>query len=104
MKLTFLELQNSGVRDLSPLNGMPIEFLRCEATPVSDLSPLAGMPLQDLNVRDTSVTDLAPLKACPLNYLRCGEELVERHRELLASLASLEEINGKPAGEVLGGE
>lgn len=61
-----------GVRDLSPLAGLPLTYLDCNNTNVSDLSPLAGMQLGYLNCNQTNVIDLTPLKGMPLGNLACG--------------------------------
>jgi len=51
-----------GIRDLSPLAGLPLRFAELFDTEISDLSPLAGMPLHGLNLdRCRRVADLAPL-------------------------------------------
>jgi serine/threonine-protein kinase len=78
------------LRDLSPLQGLPLTNLNCEFTEVADISPLAkmkltrlilwqtpvanlaalrGMPLRELNCSFTRVSDLSPLQGMPLEYL-----------------------------------
>ena len=59
-----LNLNDTAVADLSPLEGMPLAVLylgRCRE--VSDVRPLRGLPLKRLSLRDTGVGDLAPLGA-----------------------------------------
>jgi hypothetical protein len=69
MKLTYLDVRDTQVRDLSALRGMPLETLILNRCPVSDISPLQGMPLKHLRLWDTKVTDLRPLAGMALEYL-----------------------------------
>lgn len=62
-------LARTGVADLSPLRGLPLEALDISGNPVSDLSPLKGQPLHRLGLEDTTVVDLAPLHGMPLAEL-----------------------------------
>ena len=120
MPLTILNLTGlRGVRDLSPLKGMPLKYLSLWRTavsdlsplaemkslrellldemPVSDLSPLRGLPLSKLSLRGVRATDLSPIKAMPLKSLRIDYRA--DREELLRSLTGLESINDKPAAE-----
>ena len=67
--LTALDLHGLGLRDLSPLAGLPLAWLDLHDNPVADLSPLAGMPLRYLDLQHTRVRDLGPLAASPLRDL-----------------------------------
>jgi formylglycine-generating enzyme required for sulfatase activity/serine/threonine protein kinase len=98
MPLTWLMCNQIPVSDLSPLREMPLTWLMCNQTPVSDLSPLKGMALAELYCQDTHVTNLSPLKDMPLKKLRCDFR-PERDAEILRSIKTLEEINGKPVAE-----
>ena len=69
LPLESLDLSWNGVADLSPLEGMPLVSLRLARTEVEDLSPLAGMLLLDLRMEGAKVRDLAPLRGMPLRYL-----------------------------------
>jgi serine/threonine-protein kinase len=62
----------TGVRDLSPLKGMPLGYLRIGATSVADLSPLSGMPLTTLDMHNCPFTDLSSLRGLKLEYLAIG--------------------------------
>ena len=64
-----LDLENTNISDLTPLQGMPLKWLYLNNTKVSDLTPLKGMPLKWLNLNDTKVSDLTPLKGMPLERL-----------------------------------
>jgi Leucine-rich repeat (LRR) protein len=57
-KLELLDLDNSEVRDLSPLAGLTsLDCLSLNNTSVSDLAPLAKVPnLRKIWVRNTGVT------------------------------------------------
>jgi len=63
------EFDDSGLKDISPLKGLPLKFLTLKNCPVSDLSALQGMPLEELALEETSVIDLGPLSESPLRSL-----------------------------------
>jgi hypothetical protein len=74
MPLTSLDVggwvgESAGVRDLSPLKGMPLTSLNLRACPVQDLEPLRGMPLTSLELGLTPVRDLSPLKGTKVTSL-----------------------------------
>ena len=61
------------VTDLSPLQGMQLTWLEIhKASKLSDLTPLHGMPLQRLMIDQCAVTNLSPLQGMPLTYLGLG--------------------------------
>lgn len=62
-------LAGSGVTDLSPLEGLPLEVLDVRGLPVSDLSALEGMPLRELYAEETRVSNLGPVAGLPLTKL-----------------------------------
>src|SRR5689334_96368 len=64
--LVELILEKTGVVDLSPLAGLPLQVLYAEGNPIVDLSPLKGMRLAALSLNDTQVADLSPLRGMPL--------------------------------------
>ena len=66
-RLSYLDLTDTQVSDLSPLRGAPLHHLHASGTRVKDLTPLAGMPLQHLTLDGCAgVTDLSPLKGIAL--------------------------------------
>jgi len=69
MQLEMLFLSSTQVSDLTPLAGIQLEWLDLDSTQVSDLTPLAGMPLEWLNLEDSQVIDLTPLVGLPLRWL-----------------------------------
>jgi hypothetical protein len=80
---------------------MPLEELRVGDTAVPDLSLLRDMPtLRHLECQQTKITDLTPLRGLKLTTLWCDVKS-ERDREVLQSIKTLEQINGKPAAEFL---
>lgn len=121
MALDYLNCGNSDVRDLTPLKGMPLTMLCVNITRVSDLSPLTGMKLRELMVENTMVEDIAVVRGMPLNLLTVRKTRVadvspihglpldhllidydhDRHRDLIASLKSLEKVNQTPLKEFL---
>ena len=62
-------LRDTGVRDLSPLSGLPLKGLDLYGNPVSDLSPLEDMPLEVLYLEDAPVKDISALQGLPLKVL-----------------------------------
>ena len=69
-------------------------------TQVKDLSPLEGMPLTELSISGTRVNNLSVLKGMPLKKLWCSMK-PKRYAKILSSINTLERINDKPAAEVL---
>jgi serine/threonine protein kinase len=65
-----LNLDNTQVKDLVPLRGLPLAELSLHGCQVKDLGPLEGMPLTSLNLTYCSqVRDLSPLRAMKLQSL-----------------------------------
>lgn len=67
-----LGLFKTNVADLSALRGMPLKYLQLSITPVADLEPLRGMPLQELRLFRTRVSDLSPLQGMSLERMELG--------------------------------
>jgi len=58
------------VRDLRPLQGMPLHFLTLHQALITDLNPLQGMQFRHLDLAQCmKVTDLTPLRGMPLEFL-----------------------------------
>ncbi|MBN1268165.1 MAG: protein kinase [Kiritimatiellae bacterium] len=68
-----VDVSNSDIRDLAPLEGLPITALYCAYCNVSSLEPLRGMPLTTLNCTGNPITDLAPLQGMRLFTLLCED-------------------------------
>ncbi len=69
MPLHYLNL-SAPVTDLNPLQGMQLLSLRLQQCPqLADLTPLRGMPLHDLSILNSAVSDLNPLQGMPLKSL-----------------------------------
>jgi len=69
LPLAYLILAQAQVTDLSPLKGMPLTMLSLRLNPVSDISALRGMPLRKLDLLGTRVSDISPLAGAPLQDL-----------------------------------
>ena len=69
MPLEYLLLNNTGIVGLNALKGMPLKHLNIGNTKVSDLSPLAGMKLTSFHNENTKVNDFSPLAGLPLEDL-----------------------------------
>lgn len=74
--VTSLNLGDTAVADLTPLRKLPLERLTLFDTQVADLSPLEGMQISELNLRGTQVADLSPLRGMPLASLRLQDSAV----------------------------
>jgi len=57
----------TGVEDLSPLRGIPLEVLHTGGA--KDWTPLIGMPLRELVVGDEKLTDISFVKGMPLKKI-----------------------------------
>ncbi|MBI2808871.1 MAG: protein kinase [Planctomycetes bacterium] len=99
MDLINLNCGGTAIDSLSPLKGMKLEFLNCAGSKVADLSPLAEMKLEYLDIIRTPVTDLEPIKNTPLKAISIEPELARRNSEMLRSISTLTQINGKPAAD-----
>jgi tetratricopeptide (TPR) repeat protein len=68
-----LDLTQSGVVDLKPLQGMPLAKLFVTGcSNLSNLEPLRGMPLEDLRIPRTRVGDVSPLKGMKLKRIQAA--------------------------------
>ena len=69
----------AALKDISALEGLPLQRLVLDDTAVEDLRPLAGAPLKELSLnRCKNIRSLKPLKDCPLESLSvagCAENL-----------------------------
>lgn len=61
-KVRAIALDNCGMSDLSPFQGMPLAALYLLGCDVPDISSLAGMPLVELYLEDTAVKDISVLQ------------------------------------------
>ena len=100
LPLRELYLEQTRVTDISPLQGMPLEKLYLIDTPVADLTPLAGMSIQELNLVRTAIKDVAPLKDVELGTLWLRQTKVSDLAPLAGkSLVSLD-IQGTPVDDL----
>jgi serine/threonine protein kinase len=88
-----VDIPSSGIRDLTPLKGLPIRALDCRYNQIASLEPLRGMGLTSLTCSDNQLTSLDPLRGMPLHYLLCGNN----------QIASLEPLRGMPLRYLLCG-
>jgi serine/threonine protein kinase len=126
LSLTQLDGHASAVASLSPLAGMPLEELDVHGClklwdltalkgmklrrldisgclAIVDFSFLQGLPLENLACTRARLTDLTFVKDAPLRTLDCDPALLATasQLEILHGLKTLEQINGKPAADVL---
>jgi hypothetical protein len=96
-----LEIWGNAIRDLSPLRELRnLRHLRIGHLSVRDLSPLSGLPIETLECEQVTTRNWSPLATLPLVSLRIDfDEAL--HGDLLRSISTLVEINGKPASELL---
>ena len=80
------ELPNCGLRDLSPLKGLPLQGLDLSGNPVRELRHLKGMPLRTLFIENTRVETLLDLDEAKLMELRLNNSPIQ----------SLKGLEGQP--------
>ncbi len=81
-----LEIGNAGIKDLLPIQGMPISTLQCSGNEIESLEPLKGMPLITLKCGGNPIASLEPLSGCALQTLHCDS----------CRITSLAPIEGMP--------
>ncbi len=64
-----LNLANSFIMDLAPIKDLKLEYLGLNDTRIKDLSPLKGMPLRELEIANTRVFAFDPLRTLSLNRI-----------------------------------
>ncbi|MDD2709777.1 MAG: protein kinase [Verrucomicrobiae bacterium] len=67
--LRTLDLSDTHITNLEPLQGIPLQHLNLSRSYIQNLSPLEGMPLVSLNLASTTVRHLNPLAGMPLKHL-----------------------------------
>ena len=71
-----LDLSNSGIVDLTPLRGMPLEWLHIDGSDqmpskVATLAGLEGMPLKELSLQgNVALEDISAIKGAPLKVFK----------------------------------
>jgi serine/threonine protein kinase/Leucine-rich repeat (LRR) protein len=99
MPLKKIWANRAHVSTLEPLRGMALRYLDVGHSQINDLSPLTGMPLLFLSCNQTKAKDLSALAKLPLETLWC--DIGPGDAEMLRSIPTLRNINGKPAAEAL---
>ena len=74
--ITEASLYQTGIRDITPLRGLPLIAIDLGMTKVTDLSPLSGMQLQRLDLENTPVADISVLRGMPLTVLKMQQTKV----------------------------
>ena len=69
MRLRYLNAQNTRVKGLAPLKGMPIKSLILNSSPVNNITALRSIPVQILELNDTLVTHLPDINVTKLEKL-----------------------------------
>ena len=100
LPLQALDVMNTPVRELDPLQGMPLQVLYLEGTRVRDLRPLAGMPLRSLYLSKTPVTDLSPLQGIPLVELNLVDTEVSDLSPLSGMPLNMLWLNDSPVADI----
>ena len=67
-----LAIGGTGVTDLAPLAGLPIEVLQANKLQLRNLEALRGMPLKQLFLFDAGDVDLSPLAGSSIETLHLG--------------------------------
>ncbi len=98
-KLESLDISKTKVIDISGLSGMPLAYLNVENTYVSNVRALKDAPLKIFMCRGARINDYSPLRDSSIESLWIDEPF--KQRELLRSLSSLKELNGRVPLELL---
>jgi len=85
LPLRTLDLGACDVTDLSVIKGMPLTTLILEDTPVADIGVVKGMELEGLQLQNTKITDLSMLKGMPIKELNLKSVAIDS----LADVADL---------------
>lgn len=91
-ELTTVLVDQTGVRDLSPLKGLNLTTMSLGRTGVNDLSPLQGMKLTTLSFEDTAVTNVSTLKGMPLEQIRLTPTSITQGMDVLREIQTLKSI------------
>jgi Leucine-rich repeat (LRR) protein len=93
MPLTRLDLSDTGVSDLAPIQSLPdLLYLDLRGTRVVDVAPLAGTNLIILWIDRTKVNDLAPLKGLSLLLLSFEHSDLPRWPRGIAELQQMKSL------------
>lgn len=92
MRLAVLCINNTSVRDITPLGGHPLEELTASHSKINDISVLRNAPLRKLLLRGTGVRDIAVLRGMPLRQLDLSETAVFDFRPLSGALLERLEV------------
>lgn len=68
-QLSHLFFEGAKIKDLSPLQGLPLKVVLLNACPIEDFSPLQGMTLEQLNLCDTPLQNLDVLSTTQIGTL-----------------------------------
>ncbi len=83
--------------DLSPLKGLKLIHLNLDNSCVKDLSPIRGMALQSISLmKCEELTDLTPLSAMPLQHIQMPPRITKGIDEL-RRMKTLQNIDQRPA-------
>jgi hypothetical protein len=87
---------------ITPLAGLPIEDLNLQNTGVTDLSALRGMPLKVLNISRTQATDLSPVRDAPLEHLLMIRSKVARLPQFTSKTLKHVDLNHSIVADISG--
>ncbi len=79
-KLAYLDVSGHNVKNIKPLEDMPLKHLSLEGMPISDkdISVLEGKALEYLSLKNTSVKDIDVLQGMPLEHLNIsGTQVID---------------------------
>jgi hypothetical protein len=85
LPITSLTIWSSGVSDLSPIAGKPIQLFNANSCfALTDLSPLRGAPFQSyLGLEHSGVRDLTPIRDSPVGMLAYNADRLESNWEII---------------------
>jgi hypothetical protein len=95
MALRSLDVSDTRVSDLSPLQGMPLLYLNIRNSGVSDLRPLAGTAIRELDCRGVDIDQAWVLRRLRLQAIWVDDPRDKAVR-ILEQIPTLTTVNGQP--------
>ncbi len=80
--LNHLAIADNRITDLGPLQASKVQYLNCDRNAITSLNGLQGTPLKELSCEDNQITDLTPLADCRLVSLNCNGNPIQSLRPL----------------------
>lgn len=77
LPLSELSCNNNRITTLEPLRGMQLTRLSCYQNRIRNLDPIRGMPLSFLELSNNQITSLEPLQGMKISCLACADNQIK---------------------------